>query len=267
MRTNTLNMLLLLALLLLAPSTSAAMNSGTADPAEVMREVRERNAGADSSGHYLMKMYDASGGSRRREVRILYRDEGEIRKTIIRIESPARETGTSFLSYSYDELRDDDQWLYLPSLRRTRQIANQRRTGAFLGSDFTYADMERFNVSDYQFALLGEEQVSGRSTLKIEAVPYSHEIVAKVGYSRRILWVDASIDMIIKELNYDENGLPLREIQTLELDVTSGIYAPALLRATNLQEDTYTELKLHSIEYDLGLDSSRFSRQMLQYLR
>lgn len=256
--------------LLLALFWNAAVMAGNGsdtNPEIIMKHVRDRFAGDDSSGKYNMRIYDASGNARKRMVSILYRDEKNIRKTIVRIDSPASEYGTAFLSYSYNQMKDDDQWLYLPSLRRTRQIANEKRTGAFLGSDFTYADMERFNVKDYGYKYLGEENILGRNLLMIQAIPINEAIKEKMGYSKRLLWVDPNISMIIKEMNYDKNFLPLREIITLDVMNKSGIHAPALIRAKNLQEGSYTELELRSISYNNGLEESKFSGHMLQYLR
>ncbi len=257
-------------ILLLSFLGDAAVLAGTVSnnsPAMVMQNVRDRYAGQDSSGKYIMRIHDASGNVRKRKVKILYRDEKAIRKTVIRIESPASESGTAFLSYSYARERDDDQWLYLPSLRRTRQIANEKRTGAFLGSDFTYADMERFSINNYELVFLGKGEILGREVLKIQAIPKNENIMKKVGYAKRVLWVDPELSMILKELNYDMNSLPLKEISTLDVKVVASIATPALIRAKNLQEGSYTDLELQNISYNVGLGESMFSRHMLQYLR
>ena len=69
---------------------------------------------------------------------------------------------TGFLTYDYDDpVRDDDQWLYLPALKKTKRIATGDKSGSFMGSDFSYADLTSRELDRYDFRLMKQAEVNG----------------------------------------------------------------------------------------------------------
>ena len=140
MRPTTLLSLVLL-LALAAPTASAdAGESPTAR--EIMELVDARDTGDNSTQDMEMILIDKNGSKRERKIRALGRDVGEDTQSIMFFLSPADVKDTGFLTYDYDaDDKDDDQWLYLPALKKTKRIASNDKSGSFMGSDFSYSDM------------------------------------------------------------------------------------------------------------------------------
>ena len=123
-----------------------------------------------------MVLIDKSGHERARKIRSFNKDKGEDKMRIMFFLEPADVKDTGFLTYDYDDAKkDDDQWLYLPALRKTKRIASSDKSGSFMGSDFNYSDMTRKDLDAYDFKILKEEEVRGARSWVIEATPKTRE--------------------------------------------------------------------------------------------
>ena len=107
-----------------------------------MERVDARDDGDNATQDMEMILIDKNGNQRVREIRSLPPRRGEDTYSIMFFLSPADVKDTGFLTYDYDDdEKDDDQWLYLPALKKTKRIASGDKSGSFMGSDFSYADM------------------------------------------------------------------------------------------------------------------------------
>ena len=133
-------------------------------------------------------------------------ESGATEKALFTITWPADQKGIHLLTWDYRD-REDDQWLYLPSMKRIKRISARGRTGSFLGSEFSYEDMMRpWAVEKYRFNHLRDQKVGSRQTWVIEAFPrdkYS-------GYSKQIVWVDAKYVAPLRIDYYDRKGKLLK---------------------------------------------------------
>ena len=121
----------------------------------IMDRVDARDDGDHSVQDLEMLLVDKRGGQRVRKLRGYGRDVGEDEQSIMFFLSPADVERTGFLTYDYDDpARDDDQWLYLPALSRTKRIASSDKSGSFMGSDFSYADMTERPLDAYRYTLM-----------------------------------------------------------------------------------------------------------------
>ena len=110
-------------------------------------------------------------------------DDGDKSMTIF--DEPADVKGTAMLTHAHG-LEPDDQWLFLPALRRVKRISSRNKSGPFMGSEFAYEDLGSQEVEKYSYKLLGEETVEGVETYKVERIPeYEHS-----GYTKQISWID-----------------------------------------------------------------------------
>ncbi|MBW2742169.1 MAG: outer membrane lipoprotein-sorting protein, partial [Deltaproteobacteria bacterium] len=114
---------------------------------ELAQKVYDRENGDDSTAHMIMKLINKRGHERIRDFTSYSKDYSPLIKQLIRFTSPADIEGTGFLSIEKSE-GETDQFLYLPSLRRTRRIVSSQKSNRFVNSDFTYEDMERRPVED-----------------------------------------------------------------------------------------------------------------------
>ena len=137
-----------------------------------------------------MRIIDAKGRERVRKIKMVTKlfDNGDTEKKLIRFMAPADVKGTGLLTYDYKE-KDDDLWLYMPAVRKTRRIVSTEKAKNFMGSEFTYSDMTPPSLDDFNFNDLGEEEINGTLCYKIEWIPKNEEIAEENGYSRRITYL------------------------------------------------------------------------------
>ena len=111
--------------------------------------------------------------------------DGDGDKTLVIFDEPNDVKGTAFLNYTHRE-GSDDQWLYLPALRRVKRIASNNKSGPFMGSEFAYEDISSQEVEKYTYEFLRAEDVEGTSMYVVQRVPVDE----RSGYTRQIVWYD-----------------------------------------------------------------------------
>ena len=161
-----LNFVIGLFLLFLIPLNVNAADSGL----EIMTMVDARDDGDNRTDNITMTLIDKNGHKRQRKLQSLRKDQGTTVKQLLFFLEPANVRNTGFLTYDYqDPKRDNDQWIYLPELYKTKRIASSDKSQPFMGSDFSYTDMTRRILDEWTFKMLGEKEVRGEMTWLIEA--------------------------------------------------------------------------------------------------
>nr|WP_243448558.1 outer membrane lipoprotein-sorting protein [Candidatus Thiosymbion oneisti] len=143
---------------------------------------------------------------------------GEDRLTLY-FTAPADVRGVAFQSINYDEDTgtEDDQWMYLPAFRQVRRIATTDKRGSFMGSEFSYYDLDKLRVHDYRQRLTGEEKVLGRRCWVIERIPKGERIIAKTGYHKTRVWVDKEVHVVLRQTYYDAKDVLFKELKVKKL--------------------------------------------------
>lgn len=103
----------------------------------------------------------------------------------VRFEWPADVKGTRLLTWTHKSA-DDDQWLFLPAIKRVKRISANNKSGAFMGSEFAYEDLGSVEIEKYKHKFLGEVTLSGRSCWQLERIP----VDSNSGYKRQVIWFD-----------------------------------------------------------------------------
>ena len=153
---------------------------------EIMERVNERETGDRSTSEMEMILIDKKGRKRVREIRSFGMEKGEDSLSLMFFLSPADVKNTGFLTFDYDASgKDDDQWLYLPALRKTKRIASGDKSGSFMGSDFNYSDMTSPDLDEYEYTLMKETKVRDKPVWQIKAVPKSKEEIEESGSPSR----------------------------------------------------------------------------------
>ena len=172
-------------------SAQAELNLAGLSPAEqglaIAKERKARDLGwEDSVSTVTMTLRNAQGEESLREMRMKsleIADDGDKGLTIF--DTPKDVKGTAFLNFSHIE-KADDQWLYLPALKRVKRISSRNKSGPFMGSEFAYEDLSSFEIEKYSFKFLAEEQVDGIDCYKVEQIPTDKNS----GYTSQIAWLD-----------------------------------------------------------------------------
>lgn len=246
----------------IAPSPVVAQQTEGAQRARAIAEEadrRDRGFG-DYRARLEMILRDPDGDETRRELGLsVLETEGGEERSLIVFESPRDIRGTALLTYSHPD-RENEQWLYLPALRRTKRISATGRSSPFMGSEFAYEDLVRTSVDEYAYRYVGEEALDGTPTWVIERVPRYEG----TGYSWERLWIDQAEYRVLRTDFWD---LRDRDLKTLTVhgyrEYLDGIWRADEMRMRNLRTGESTVLLWHDYRFHTGLTEGDFSRSVL----
>ena len=225
-----------------------------------------RLSGAEATS--TMTISDSKGRERIRkiaQVTKLY-DSGDTEKKLIRFLAPADVKGTGMLTFDY-KVKDDDIWLYMPALRKTRRIVSSEKAKSFMGSEFSYADMTPPNFDDFSFKLLGEQIINGTSCWQIEMIPNDDDIADENGFSKKISFIGKDDFVIRKAIYYDLDESLLKELSVKEiklLDPANKKYRPMEMEMINRQNDRRSTLVIDKIQFNPNVKDEFFTTRYLE---
>lgn len=260
----------LLTLLLFGTGVTATASHAADDPKarEIMEAVNDRDDGDNATMDLEMVLIDRRGNKRERQIRMMRKDFGKDSYVVNFFLSPADVKDTGFLTYDYDAPgRDDDQWLYLPALRKSKRIASSDKSGKFMGSDFFYSDMSRPDLDDFTYALEKEAEVDGAKVWIIQATPISEEVADETGYSRSELWVRQDNHIVVRAKRWVKEDRTIKYMQVNRLEQIDGIWiATEMQMVTKQGRDTVhaTVLKFSNIKFNQRLDEDLFTLRRLE---
>jgi hypothetical protein len=250
---------------------SLAPLEGFADDPEarrIMQAVEDRDDGDNGSQDMEMILIDKNGNQRIREIRAFGKDRGEDSHQLMFFLSPADVKDTGFLTYDYDDAdRDDDQWLYLPALRKTKRIASSDKSGSFMGSDFNYSDMTDRELERYDYTRMQETEVNGVKVWQIESIPRSEEEIEESGYKKSVLFVRQDNYVVIRSLSWLEKGGKLRYFDVKKLELIDGIWVATEMHMTTKKSKKTlhkTILRASNVRFNQELAPDLFSLRQLE---
>lgn len=223
---------------------------------------------AGSEALSTMTIIDNKGRERIRKIASVTKlyDNGETEKRLIRFLSPADVKGTGLLTFDY-ERKDDDMWLFMPALRKTRRIVSSEKAKNFMGSEFSYADMTPPTIEDFTYTLHGEEEVEGTLCWVIEMLPVDDDIADENGFSRRIISVAKEDFVIRRAIYYDLDGELHKELlvkEVKEIDPDNHRYRPMHMIMVNKQNGRKSILKIDEIQFNPGEKDEYFTTRYLE---
>ena len=260
----------ILAILLLVTLVPAAAVTQT--PEEKGRAIAEqadqRDLGwHDTKAELRMVLRNRAGHESVRALRLYSMEvaaEGFGDRSIVVFDSPRDIDGTALLSHT-KVLRPDDQWLYLPALKRVKRISSKNKSGPFVGSEFAYEDLLSQEVDKYDYRWLRDNESCGELTcFVVERIP----LYENSGYTRQIVWWDSDHYRPQKIEFYDRKGALLK---TLEYEgyreYLDKFWRSDLQRMTNHQTGKSTMIKFESWEFQTGQPDSLFTPARLKRIR
>jgi hypothetical protein len=249
--------------LLAAQPVLAAMSAR-----EIMQAVDDRDDGDNRVADMKMVMTDKNGDIRSREIRSFDKDKGEDKQRIMFFLAPADVKDTAFLTYDYDAYEaDDDQWLYLPALRKSKRIASSDKSGSFMGSDFSYADMTRKNLDAYDFKIMKEDEVRGARVWLIESLPKNDKEIEETGYTKSVLFVRQDNFVVVRAVHWVKEGSRLKYLDVTKLEQVDGIWTILEMNMTTKKGSTTlhkTDLSFSNVHYNQPLDEQMFTLRRLE---
>jgi hypothetical protein len=231
----------------------------------IAKAVEARDAGwGDMRAELRMRLRNRQGKESLRALRMKVleiADDGD--QSLIVFDAPRDIAGTAFLSYTH-ALTPDDQWLYLPALKRVKRIASANKSGPFVGSEFAYEDLSSTEVAKYRYRWLRDEDLDGRAAHLLEEFPaYEHS-----GYTRRLVWIDQEMMQPLKVVFHDRKDAPLKTLTFRQYRQHLDRYWRAEeMHMENHQTGKETTLSWRDYRFRTGLSRRDFDQASLKRIR
>lgn len=252
------------AVLMLTSASVFAAGEPGAD--EIIRQARDRNDGKSFMSQVSLILLDKQGNSRVREFNYLQKDYPDSDKFTMFFSAPNDVRDVAFhIENPHEALSaEDSQWMYLPVSRQTRRISTTDKRGAFMGSDYSYADLDKIRANDYRQTLVGEENIAGRDCYVIEREPASAEVLAKTGYNRLKVWIDKKNLLVMRQDFFDVKGVMFKQMRTLKVETVDRIDSITLSETEDFIAGTRSQLRFNQLQYNVELDDRLFTQTAIK---
>ena len=256
--------LLMVAALLITPAITSAETAEQKGLA-IAVEADKRDTGfADQTASMVMELRNKHGDVSTRTIRIKTLEViGDGDKSMSIFDKPADVKGTAFLTYSH-AIKPDEQWLYLPALKRVKRINSKNKSGPFMGSEFAYEDLASQEIEKYTYKFIRDENIDGVDYFVTERYPaYEHS-----GYTKQLAWVDKDKYVAKKIEFYDRKNDLLKTLTNKDYQQYLGQYwRPDEMLMVNHQTGKSTVLTWKDYKFKTGLNDKNFSRNSLKRAR
>jgi len=227
---------------------------------EIVEKVYNLPTGDDQTSDLTMTLINKSGKKRIRKIKQFTKDMDNMEKSIMFFQSPADVKNTSFMNWTYDDdSKSDDQWIYLPALKKTKRISSDSKSDYFMGSDFTYDDLGDRKLDDDTHKLIGTETIDGVDYYLVESTPKDEEYM----YSKTKTWIRKDIFIGLKKEFYDEDEELLKILHIKKFEEISGLMIITKSEMHNVQKNHKTTMVLSDIEINTGMSDSKFTERMM----
>ena len=233
---------------------------------EIIQKARDKQFPANSVAQMKMIMINKRGDERTREIKTWRKlTENNESRSLAQFLSPPDVKGTKFLVIEHIK-GQNEVFIYFPSMKKVRRIAGEQKNTSFMGSDFTYADMEGQEADKSTHTLLRTETHGTPAGKKlechvIETVPLDPE---EFQYSKIISWVEKDRLILWKSEFYDNEGRLLKILDVAEVKRIAEIDLPVDFSMTNVQKNHKTVIKIDDFQVALDIPDSTFEKRQLK---
>ena len=232
---------------------------------EIAVEADKRDEGfGDSTANMIMELRNKQGDTSTRYIRIKTLEViGDGDKSMSIFDEPADVKGTAFLTFSH-ALEPDEQWLYLPALKRVKRINSKNKSGPFMGSEFANEDIASQEVEKYTYKYLRDETLNGIDCFVMERYPaYEHS-----GYTRQVAWINKEEYRPEKVVFYDRKNSLLKTL-TYEgyQQYLEKYWRADEMFMENHQTGKSTKLTWSDYNFRTGLEDRDFNKNSLKRAR
>jgi outer membrane lipoprotein-sorting protein len=232
----------------------------------IAKEIDSRNAGfKDSASNMLMTLKNRHGQESIRKIRIRTLEVGgDGDKSLTIFDNPRDVKGTAFLNHTH-KVGDDDQWLYLPALKRVKRISSRNKSGSFMGSEFSYEDISSRELEKYTYKWIRDEMYNGQECFVVEYYPVDKK---NSGYTRQVSWVDKKEYRTLKVEYFDRKKSHLKTLRFKGYQqYLNKFWRPDKMNMVNHQNGKSTQLEFSDYRFQTGLMDRDFSKNSLKRAR
>tara|TARA_R110000824_G_scaffold390760_2_gene587508 strand:- start:199127 stop:199936 length:810 start_codon:yes stop_codon:yes gene_type:complete len=249
----------------------AADLPGTDDPAArglaIAQENDNRDQGwGDARADMKMILTNASGETSERALRFMMLEspeQGDGDWNLMSFDRPRDIEGTALLTHTHLQ-GSDDQWLYLPTIKRVKRISSSNKAGPFVGSEFAFEDFSTQQMSKFDYMWVRDEACGELQCHVVERKPLYEDS----GYTRELVWIDTTDYQFRKIDFYDRKNALLKTLTLSNYTLYQNKYwRPLELVMTNHESSKTTKLIWESYEFATGLSKDDFSTAALERAR
>ncbi len=252
---NLRTSLIAVAILIATSFGANAQLTGT----QIVEKAYNRATGDDQTSTLTMTLTNRQGKQRVRKIKQFSKNLGTVEKNIMFFQSPADVKNTSFMSWSYDSDKSDDQWIYLPALKKTKRISSDSKSDYFMGSDFTYDDLGDRKLNADTHKLLKSETIDGKACYVVESVSKDEDYM----YTKTKTWIRKDNFVGVKKEFYDEDEELLKILTIKKVEKISGFWVITNSEMKNVQKNHKTSMILNNIQVNTGIPASKFTERMM----
>jgi len=231
---------------------------------ELAQSINARDEGTFVSRTLQMDLIDKRNNKRTRKIRSFRKYFGPEKRTVLFYLEPRNLRDTAFLTWDHAEPdREDDQWLYLPGLRKVRRISASDRGDYFLGTDLTFEDIKletKLGLADYTYEVVDQTDCCH----VLEATPVDESTARELGYSRLRLLVDSEIRIVRKAEYWNLAGEPKKTVEIQDIRQVDGIWTPHIVDVHNHENGHRSIFTFSDVDYTTPIDDDLFTERALR---
>jgi len=237
------------------------------------RQIMEKNFYSSKVSSFTavseMTLINAQGEKRERKLNNIQKIQpnGIDSKIVAKFLEPADVRGTGFLQVEHSDA-DDDQWIYLPALQKSRRLVANNKKDSFFGSDISYGDISLPKVDAYKHTLLKSEMLGKFDCYVIESVPATAAFKDDTGYSKKVSWIRKDSFLEAKVDYYDLNGELLKTQLVTghhQVEKNPDHWLAETREVTNVQTGHKTIFTFSKIQAGIPIDDSVFTTRQLEH--
>lgn len=253
-------LIILLMFFCLVPADEPASPTGL----QIMQKVISQTNWEDMSGDVVLTLTTNRQETRLRNMKFYSRKKNaDESKMLIKIISPADVRGTAFLTDEHQN-RDDDRYIYLPALRRVKKITASGKGGNFMSSDFSYYDIGKPKLADWNYQRLGDQTVEGHDCFVIKATAKNRQVTKETGYSEATHWIRKDTYTTLRALYLDKEGKEWKELQVPQVLKINGVWFSTTMIMHDLQIDHTSKMEFRNLKINTGIPANFFTVRYLQ---
>ena len=252
---KTLKLVVAVAVILATSFGAKAQLTGS----QIVEKAYNLPTGDDQTSVLTMTLTNKSGQTRVRKIQQYSKDLRDTEKSIMFFLTPADVKNTSFMNWSYDSDKSDDQWIYLPALKKVKRISSDSKNDYFMGSDFTYDDLGDRKLDADVHKFLKEETIGGHACYVVQSVSKDEDYM----YTKTKTWIRKDNFVGMKKEFYDEDEDLLKILSIKKVEQISGFWIITHSEMKNVQKNHKTSMQLSGIKINTGVAASKFTDRMM----
>jgi len=237
------------------------------DPRDIMKKSRDQAKLNGLEAKSTLEINDGKGNQRIRETSMLSKifPDGTEKRSILFL-SPSDVKGTGILIWDF-EGKEDNMWIYMPALRKSRKIVSSEKSKNFMGSEFSNSDLAVGNLDDFTYTLDGTEAVNQQECWKIKITPATPNIATDYGISSKTTWISKKDYMPRKTVFNDQEGKPWKEMTYSGIklmDPKAGKYFISEMEIKNLKNGRSSKMTMSQMAYNPAVKDENFTLNFIE---